>query len=130
MPSSKFLLRSFRAFITGTVIAAAVMASVAVGPIAAQDVQTKIENTDPAQRLAWFDQHMAMKAETRNALDGEKRAARKPGERPGSHRNGLGHAKVDRDAQATDSLVAVRPGDHPGFRCHVGPRPVDLPDHA
>jgi photosystem II stability/assembly factor-like uncharacterized protein len=27
-------------------------------------VQKKVENTDPAQRLKWFDQHMAMKAQT------------------------------------------------------------------
>jgi photosystem II stability/assembly factor-like uncharacterized protein len=59
MPLSKLLLSLSR-----WVVAAAVIAGVGVGSSAAQEVRTKIENTDPAQRLEWYDQHMAMKAET------------------------------------------------------------------
>jgi photosystem II stability/assembly factor-like uncharacterized protein len=59
MPSSALLLRVSRGIVTAVAIS-----GVAVGSMAAQDVQAKIENTDPAQRMEWFDQHMAMKAQT------------------------------------------------------------------
>lgn len=59
MPWSKLVLRVSRG-----VVAAVAISGVAVAPNAAQNTQTKVENTDPAQRLEWFEQHMAMKAET------------------------------------------------------------------
>ena len=59
MPLYKLLSRFSRG-----VVAAVVISGVGFGSSAAQDLRTKIENTDPAQRLEWYDQHMAMKAQT------------------------------------------------------------------
>ena len=63
MPSSELLLRVSRR-VSRAIVTAVAISGVAVGSIAAQVLQTKIENTDPAQRMEWYDQHMAMKAET------------------------------------------------------------------
>ncbi|MBZ5496277.1 MAG: hypothetical protein LAP85_07735 [Acidobacteriia bacterium] len=45
------------------VVAASLLVGAAAQPPAGQ-VQKKIENTDPAQRLKWYEQHMAMKAQS------------------------------------------------------------------
>ncbi len=48
----------------GVLIAMVVLAGSAVRWASPQAGQKKIENTDPAQRLKWYEQHQAMKAQS------------------------------------------------------------------
>jgi photosystem II stability/assembly factor-like uncharacterized protein len=60
----KFSKRSAFILMITVVLAIVVFAAAQTKPQAARSPQKKVENTDPAARLKWFDQHMAMKDQT------------------------------------------------------------------
>ena len=59
----RFSKRTFFVVILAFSLAFAASAAQTKAP-AAKTAQKKVENTDPAQRLKWYDQHQAMKAQT------------------------------------------------------------------
>jgi photosystem II stability/assembly factor-like uncharacterized protein len=60
----KLSKRSCVFFIVVVVLAIVAISAAQTKAPAAKAAQTKVENTDPGLRMKWYDQHMAMKAQT------------------------------------------------------------------